>query len=87
MYNALKIYLAPSSRMPHAPVLGAVLGYVSIFTPGLLLKFALLPTCSRFRHNRSVRVTLTGLNSAATGLIWTASFRACFLRFWDLSLM
>ena len=63
-------------RLPQAPVLGAVLAYLGIFTPGLLLKFALLPTYSRFRQHRIVRASLTGLNSAASGLVWTAAYRS-----------
>ena len=63
-------------RLPGNPVLGGVLGYIGIFAPGIMLKFAMLPTYSKFREHPTVRSTLRGLNSAASGLVWTAVFRS-----------
>lgn len=61
--------------LPNSPFSGALLGFVGIFTPGLLLKFALLPTYSKFRKNEIVRSALRGLNASASGLIYVAVYR------------
>jgi len=46
-----------------------------MFSPGLILKFALLPAYRSFRDKRLTRSALRGLNSAASGLVWTSVFR------------
>ena len=66
--------------LPSSPVLGGLLGYLGLFSPGLFLKFALLPTYSRFRDQPQVRSTLRGLNAAASGLVWTAVYRTSLIR-------
>lgn len=62
-------------RLPYNPFLGALIAYLAIFSPGLLLKFALLPSYSKFRENIKVKSVLRGLNAAASGLVYTAVFR------------
>ncbi|KAM0751049.1 hypothetical protein T439DRAFT_380067 [Meredithblackwellia eburnea MCA 4105] len=61
--------------LPSSRPLGALLGYLGIFTPGILLKFALLPAYSKFREHPAVKSALKGLNAAASGLVWGAAFR------------
>ena len=68
------VYLGTLS-IPSNPVLGGFLGFVAIFSPGLLLKFALLPIYSKIKHNPRIRATLIGLNCAAIGLIWGSVYR------------
>jgi chromate transport protein ChrA len=57
---------------PQNPVLGALLGFVGIFSPGLLLKLSLLPLYSTWRRLAVVKSVLRGLNAAAVGLVYTA---------------
>lgn len=64
-----------TNRLPSNPVLGAVLAFLGIFTPGIALKFAMLPAYTKFRENKYVRSVLRGLNAAASGLVWTAVYR------------
>lgn len=68
-------------RLPHNPVLGGVLAFLGLFTPGILLKLALLPAYSRFREHPFVKNSLTGLNAAASGLIWTAVYSSSIYSF------
>lgn len=58
--------------VPSNPMLGAFLGYIGIFTPGIGLKLALLPVYKSWRRYRVVRSVLRGLNAAASGLVYTA---------------
>ena len=58
--------------VPSNRVLGAVLGYLGIFTPGILLKLALLPLYKTWRNYAIAKSALRGLNAAAVGLIFTA---------------
>jgi chromate transport protein ChrA len=51
------------------------LGYLAIFTPGILFKFAVLPSYARFRTIAVIRSALRGLNAAAVGLIYVAVYR------------
>jgi chromate transport protein ChrA len=61
--------------MPHNPVLGGIIGYTGLYTPGILLKLAILPLYSHFRSYRAVRSIVEGLNAGGTGLIWGALYR------------
>ena len=58
--------------VPWNPVLGALLGYIGIFAPGILLKLALLPLYKDWREYAIAKSALRGLNAAAVGLIYTA---------------
>ncbi|TXT15516.1 hypothetical protein VHUM_00019 [Vanrija humicola] len=57
---------------PSLPGLGAVLGFIGIFAPGILLKLALLPLYSSWRDKSIARSVIRGLNAAASGLVFTA---------------
>lgn len=52
--------------------LGAFLGYVGIFAPGIILKLALLPLYATWREKAVARSIIRGLNAAASGLVFTA---------------
>jgi hypothetical protein len=58
--------------VPDARPLGALLGYLGIFSPGIILKLALLPIYTSWRDKAVVRSIIRGLNSAASGLVFTA---------------
>lgn len=53
-------------------ILGAFLGYVGIFSPGILLKLGLLPIYSSLREKAVARSIIRGLNASASGLVFTA---------------
>ncbi|GHJ89106.1 hypothetical protein NliqN6_5508 [Naganishia liquefaciens] len=57
---------------PSSPVLGAFLGWLGIFSPGILLKLALLPLYNSWRKIEAVKSVLRGLNAAASGLVYVA---------------
>ncbi|GAA5872390.1 hypothetical protein JCM1840_006049, partial [Sporobolomyces johnsonii] len=54
---------------------GAVLGVSAIFLPGIMLKLAFLPLYQRWKQATLVRSILRGLNAAAVGLIFSATYR------------
>ncbi|GAA5975447.1 hypothetical protein JCM21900_002114 [Sporobolomyces salmonicolor] len=54
---------------------GAVLGVSAIFLPGIMLKLAFLPLYQRWKQATRVRSILRGLNAAAVGLIFSATYR------------
>ncbi|KDN53516.1 hypothetical protein K437DRAFT_271448 [Tilletiaria anomala UBC 951] len=68
---AFACYLGVLS-LPSNPPLGAVLGFLGIFTPGIMLKLSLLPLYNRWRRNTVAKSVLRGLNAAASGLVYTA---------------
>jgi chromate transporter len=56
-----------------AMLLGAVLGGIGIFLPGTLLIFFIYPAWEELKKMRAVRKALTGINAAATGLVFAAA--------------
>ncbi|KAJ9093191.1 hypothetical protein QFC21_006508 [Naganishia friedmannii] len=70
-YTVENVYLGVLS-LPQSPALGALLGWLGIFAPGLVLKLALLPLYDSWRRVEAVKSLLRGLNAAATGLVYTA---------------
>lgn len=51
---------------------GAMVGFVGIFAPGNILIFAAVPYWAKLRHIPAVRAILSGVNSAAVGLVGAA---------------
>ncbi|GAC94492.1 chromate transporter [Pseudozyma hubeiensis SY62] len=58
--------------VPSNPALGAFIGWLGIFSPGLLLKLSLLPIYNTWRKHEVAKSALRGLNASATGLVFTA---------------
>lgn len=54
---------------------GAVLGYVAIFSPGLITVHGTMGVWAAIRGKRWVKSGLRGVNAAAVGLIYTAVYR------------
>jgi chromate transporter len=54
-------------------VLGAVLGGIGIFLPGLLLIYFVYPVWENLKQIRAVRISLRGINAVAGGLIAIAA--------------
>ncbi|KAF8523057.1 chromate transporter-domain-containing protein [Hysterangium stoloniferum] len=61
--------------LPHQPVVGAILGCVAIFLPGIVLKVGLLPLYTRWKSSQTAQSVLRGLNATAVGLIFAAVYR------------
>ncbi|KAK4193291.1 chromate transporter-domain-containing protein [Podospora australis] len=59
----------------YSGVLGAVLGYVGIFFPGLVTVHGTMGVWQAIRSWRWVKSSLRGVNAAAVGLIYTAVYR------------
>jgi len=54
---------------------GIALCWIGLFSPGIIIIFAILPFWGVFRHWQMYRRALPGLNSAAVGLIITSVFQ------------
>lgn len=50
----MTVYLG-ALAVPHNPALGAILGYLGIYMPGLILKFALLPFYAKLREHKTTK--------------------------------
>lgn len=57
------------------PIVGAILGFVGIFFPGLTLALGFQSIWTVLRSRPSVSATLRGINAAAVGLVFTAVYR------------
>jgi chromate transporter len=53
-------------------VWGALIAYIGLFGPGIILIFAVVPFWARLRHVNWFKVTLSGVNSTAIGLVGAA---------------
>jgi len=62
-----------SNNLPSAA--GALIGFVAIFSPGLVLHTGFLGLWKKFRRYRWFTSCLRGVNAAAVGLIYTAVYR------------
>jgi chromate transporter len=51
---------------------GALVAFVGMFSPGVILIFAVVPFWAKLRHNRTFRSILSGVNSTAVGLVGAA---------------
>ncbi|KAJ4362693.1 hypothetical protein N0V85_009350 [Neurospora sp. IMI 360204] len=57
------------------PVAGAIIAWVGIFSPGLILVHGTMGIWSAVRGKRWVKAMLRGVNAGAVGLIYTAVYR------------
>lgn len=55
-------------------LLGAVVGAVGIFMPGLLLIFFLIRFWDQLKRYRVVKASLEGINAVSAGFVWAATF-------------
>lgn len=55
-------------------ILGAIIAWVGLFSPGILLIFGVLPLWGKFRNWAIYNRALPGLNAAGIGLIVTSVF-------------
>ncbi|KAG0335204.1 hypothetical protein BG004_000085, partial [Podila humilis] len=55
-------------------VVGAILGFIGIFAPGIILKNGLIPFWQTFREKPVVQMVFRGLNACALGLVFSAAW-------------
>jgi chromate transport protein ChrA len=60
---------------PSNPALGAFLGYLAIFFPGIIIKVSLLPIWRKMRTMPLLNAALKGVECGAVGLVYTAVYR------------
>ncbi|KAG7352027.1 chromate transporter [Nitzschia inconspicua] len=51
---------------------GALMAFIGLFGPGVILIFGIVPFWARLRHNQNFKALLKGLNSTAIGLVGAA---------------
>jgi chromate transporter len=51
---------------------GALIAYLGLFGPGVILTFAVVPFWARLRHIQWFKVVLSGVNATAIGLVGAA---------------
>ncbi|KAF9870629.1 chromate transporter [Colletotrichum karsti] len=59
----------------NSPVAGAVIAFVGIFTPGMVLVHGTMGVWGALRSRPWVKAAVRGVNAAAVGLIYTAVYR------------
>ncbi|KAH7326999.1 chromate transporter-domain-containing protein [Rhexocercosporidium sp. MPI-PUGE-AT-0058] len=67
----------------HNPAVGALLGFLGIFLPGIVTVHGTMGIWSAIRGKRWVKSALRGTNAAAVGLIYTAVYRLWQIGFID----
>lgn len=60
---------------PTAHIGGALLGYIGMFLPGLLIKTGVLALWKMMRTKRLLNSALKGIECSAVGLVFTAVYR------------
>ncbi|KAK0653126.1 chromate transporter-domain-containing protein [Cercophora newfieldiana] len=71
-----------ASKAGRSPLLGAVLAWVGIFGPGMVLVHATMGVWGVVRGKSGVRSALRGVNAGAVGLVWTV-----VVRIWGVGLL
>lgn len=69
----------------HAAAAGAVLGFLGLFAPGLVLVHGTMGIWGSLRGVRGVKSLLRGINAAAVGLVYTAVYRLWQIGYVDRS--
>ncbi|KFY11552.1 hypothetical protein V492_04394 [Pseudogymnoascus sp. VKM F-4246] len=70
------VYLGALAVTPRLnPAVGAVAGYIAIFTPGIVLHTGTMGLWKSLRGHRWFTSGLRGVNAAAVGLVYTAVYR------------
>ncbi|KAF8165509.1 chromate transporter-domain-containing protein [Crassisporium funariophilum] len=65
----------PASNRSIPTVVGALLGFLGIFTPGLWLSVGFQSIWRQLRKRKEVASVLRGINAAAVGFVFTAVYR------------
>jgi chromate transport protein ChrA len=68
----------------HNAALGALMGYVGIFWPGIMLVHGTMGIWAAIRNWRFVKSMVRGVNAAAVGLIYTAVYRLWQIGYIDI---
>ncbi|KAF9094193.1 hypothetical protein BGX29_009625 [Mortierella sp. GBA35] len=55
-------------------IVGAILGFLGIFFPGLILKNAIIPYWQSVRNHKAVKMVFRGVNACALGLVFSATW-------------
>ncbi|KAF9969631.1 hypothetical protein BGZ73_007940 [Actinomortierella ambigua] len=61
-----------TSRSVGASIAGAIICFIGIFAPGLMLKSAVIPFWQAVRDRPAVKMVFRGVNAAALGLVFSA---------------
>ncbi|KAK4174842.1 chromate transporter-domain-containing protein [Triangularia setosa] len=67
----------------HSSVAGALIAWIAIFSPGLILVHGTMGLWSAARNRRWVKSVLRGINAGAVGLIYTAVYRIFMVGYID----
>jgi chromate transport protein ChrA len=67
--------LAPTSSTSSSSILGAILAFLGIFAPGLILAFGFQALWGVFRSRSIVIALIRGVNVVAVGLVFTPVYR------------
>ena len=72
-------YLGTVARAsPHGPI-GAMIGLVGIFLPGMLILLGALPHWQRLRQQQALRRSMLGINAAVVGLLAAALYNPIWI--------
>lgn len=79
------VYLGSLAAMQlgYHPLAGAVLGFLGLFSPGLVIVHGTMGIWGSIRGLRGVKSAIRGVNAAAVGLIYTAVYRLWQIGFID----
>ncbi|KAK0926218.1 hypothetical protein LTR91_025153 [Friedmanniomyces endolithicus] len=79
------VYLGSLAALgtPLPSAVGALLAYLGIFAPGILISAGLMGVWGRLRSQRWLKSFLRGVNALAVGLVFTAVYRLWQLGFID----
>ncbi|KAF9926570.1 hypothetical protein FBU30_003857 [Linnemannia zychae] len=61
-------------RANQSGIAGAILGYLAIFFPGLILMSAIIPFWQLVREHKVVKLIFKGVNACALGLVFSATW-------------
>jgi chromate transporter len=67
-------YLGAVVKSPPNGILGATIGLVGIFLPGMLILLGTLPFWDRFRSRLGAQAAMRGINAAVVGLLGAALY-------------
>jgi chromate transporter len=67
-------YLGAAARAPPHGLMGAALGLIGIFLPGVLILMSTLPFCENFRKRAGAQAVMRGVNAAVVGLLGAALY-------------